>query len=329
MTALTMTALTMTTLTKINDTMKQLNVPEIPSQDIRVKRHVGSGYIGSVYLSQYKDPTTNEWKSCMMKQVPLSSESSVNYTLQEADILQKFTQQNSHIIKLYGYSHNRNILSLLIEKTKANHDLSKHISLDCYWKSLSKQEYDTTTSYTKLSHEGTYWDYTMSQKDRLYLCKQMCLAIQQLQTYDIAHCDVKPENMLFDGDKIILIDFQVSQSYKDTDSGACSVGTLGYMPPELEDGWFSDKTDIYSLGVSMLQIWFGDIWSNDKDDFDIMRRCVTDYMCLLLDDYEPLYQVILPCISLYEENRPTIQQLISNLDHIQSSKSSNSKNSPL
>ena len=35
----------------------------------------------------------------------------------------------------------------------------------------------------------------------------MALAIQELQKFDISHRDIKPDNMLFDTDKAILIDY--------------------------------------------------------------------------------------------------------------------------
>ena len=39
--------------------------------------------------------------------------------------------------------------------------------------------------------------------------------------------------------------------------GSVEMGTPGYMAKEMYDGWISYKADIYSIGVTMLEIWFG------------------------------------------------------------------------
>ena len=70
------------------------------------------------------------------------------------------------------------------------------------------------------------------------------------------------------------------------------------MPPELEDGIFGGYQLIsISLGVTMVEVWFGDIWASEEDDFDIQRRTVTDYLSLLEEDYKCLYTLIDSCYS--------------------------------
>lgn len=75
----------------------------------------------------------------------------------------------------------------------------------------------------------------------------------------ILHLDIKPENILLDENyRALLSDFGLSKliGKKDENQAVSTIrGTRGYMAPEwlLEQG-VSDKTDIYSYGMVLLEI---------------------------------------------------------------------------
>jgi len=98
--------------------------------------------------------------------------------------------------------------------------------------------------------------------------------------------------------------------------GAAEMGTCGYMSPEMYDGWISYQTDIYSLGVCMLEIWFGDIWPTDSNDYKTCRRYVLDYLGLLKKDNEDLYKLVKKCVSTDPKKRPLMKTVLSNLQDI-------------
>ena len=83
---------------------------------------------------------------------------------------------------------------------------------------------------------------------------------------NIAHLDIKPSNIMLNGnDEIVLIDFGVSKQYDFLTGGQTSVSpagySSGYAPLEQYDSngvkEFSPKPDIYSLGATYFKLLTG------------------------------------------------------------------------
>ena len=75
------------------------------------------------------------------------------------------------------------------------------------------------------------------------------------------HRDVKPENIVFDGDRAMLTDFGVARATASntqlTQTGAM-LGTPAYMSPELVSGAVLDgRSDLYSLGIVLYELLAG------------------------------------------------------------------------
>ncbi|GFP90617.1 g-type lectin s-receptor-like serine/threonine-protein kinase at5g35370 [Phtheirospermum japonicum] len=76
--------------------------------------------------------------------------------------------------------------------------------------------------------------------------------------HKIVHCDVKPENILLhDNSQVKISDFGLSKLLSPEQSGLFTTmrGTRGYLAPEwLTSSAISDKTDVYSYGMVLLEI---------------------------------------------------------------------------
>ena len=149
--------------------------------------------------------------------------------------------------------------AIIMEKTNANGDLKSHIGDNEFWTQLTEREYDDSNSQTLLYHDGEYWAYIMSQKEKIELMIKMVKAVKDLHESNVVHSDIKPHNMIYDGKNVKLIDFNASVylGSKTELNGKREQGTPGYMPKEMYKGEISYKSDIYELGVSFLEIWFG------------------------------------------------------------------------
>jgi serine/threonine protein kinase len=70
----------------------------------------------------------------------------------------------------------------------------------------------------------------------------------------VRHCDVKPSNLLILDGQIKLADFSVAAQTTSPMWYHRRVGTLSYAPPELLQGWLSDRSDQYSLAVTYCEL---------------------------------------------------------------------------
>ena len=134
-------------------------------------------------------------------------------------------------------------------------DLSSYLSDDKLWNRLTKEEYLSSTSPTKMYHTSEttkYWDYIFPKQHKLSVISHMCLAVQELHSFNIVHCDLKPNNMLYCS-KITLIDYGASQDMEDNKEiqGPVELGTAGYMAPEMIERkpYNGELIDLFATGV--------------------------------------------------------------------------------
>ena len=136
--------------------------------------------------------------------------------------------------------------------------------------------------------------FTIKNTLKYKLIINLIKAVQSLHNKNIIHGDIKPENILVEGPNIYLIDYGSScivddnLDFVDVNEYETVLGTPGYIGPELYDHHLYYSSDIYSLGVCILEILIGDIWiyesdtlnyeyiqSNiDKETYDILMKCM-------------------------------------------------------
>jgi len=106
---------------------------------------------------------------------------------------------------------------------------------------------------------------------------QMMSAICYCHGQKICHRDLKPENLLLlntnDDSPLKVIDFGLSKIFHEEDHKMTTkVGTAYYVSPEVLQGDYDEKCDVWSSGVILYILLCGDPPFNGPNDNEIYRK---------------------------------------------------------
>lgn len=130
-------------------------------------------------------------------------------------------------------------------------------------------------------------DQDLSISQALELCEQICTGLNYIHRHrlkdgrfhSIIHRDIKPENILISSrGEVKIVDFGLSTEEKGFRflRSRSRAGTPQYMSPEQIKGRHVDeRTDIYSFGVCMYELFTGKLPYEGKDRKEIMKMHVS------------------------------------------------------
>lgn len=112
--------------------------------------------------------------------------------------------------------------------------------------------------------------------------KQMLSAINYCHGKRLVHCDLKPENILFESANAIgensnlikIIDFGNSTFFNPNDKLTSKFGSAYYVAPEVLRGSYTEKCDIWSLGVILYVMLCGKPPFNGPNEHAILSKIV-------------------------------------------------------
>lgn len=108
-----------------------------------------------------------------------------------------------------------------------------------------------------------------SEKDAADATYQMLLAVNYIHGKGIVHRDIKLENFLYektDTDHLKLIDFGFSKVWNPSIKMKMSCGTLAYVAPEVLAKNYTDKCDMWSMGVVVFILLVGYMPFSGKEE---------------------------------------------------------------
>ncbi len=118
--------------------------------------------------------------------------------------------------------------------------------------------------------------------DALIICESIADAMKYAwDTFQIVHCDIKPENIMANSDgQVKITDLGLCQStraFKNSDEDEDVVGTPAYISPEqiYGDEKLDCRSDIYSLGATLYHLATGHLLFPLPNNDDILRAHVS------------------------------------------------------
>jgi len=259
----------------------------------RVIKRIGEGAFGIVMLVE--DVVVNEQIILKFLNPKVASdESVVRRFVHELRYARKITHEN--VIRIYDF--------LTFDKNYA-------ISM----------EYFASHSLGTEIRSGRSKDIKRS----LRLLHDLLVGLEFAHRANVVHRDLKPANILIDDDdQVKIVDFGLAAAATSSDSRVTKsgilVGTPTYMAPEQARGQAIDqRTDIYSLGVMMYEMFTGKPPYTGSDSMAILFKHVEGNpkppRALNPDLPEELQDVILKAMSVKREDRyQSVEELAAALD---------------
>ena len=219
-------------------------------------KDLGSGSYGKVYRVQNK--ITKEMRAC--KELSKKKIADLDKFNLEISIMSKCDHPS--IIKLYEIYEDKRHIYLIME--------------EC----LGGELFDRILS--RIDSGKMY-----SEKQAANIFKQLMSAISYCHSQGISHRDLKPENILFltkdENSPIKVIDFGLSKIFGEIapiqhnkkqkkKAMETRVGTAYYVSPEVLNGKYDEKCDIWSAGVILYIMLSGDPPFNGENDNEIYRN---------------------------------------------------------
>lgn len=130
-------------------------------------------------------------------------------------------------------------------------------------------------------------------------------AVNYLHVNQIAHCDIKPENILLDKDLTPkLCDFGFSKNFtKSYDESKC--GSLDYAAPELFKPGNVDffKSDVWAVGITLFAA------SEKKFPFGDIYDVINGNLHVICDD-KKLKELVKKCTDMDPKKRPNMDDIL-------------------
>ena len=162
----------------------------------------------------------------------------------------------------------------------------------------------------------------LSIKEATSIAIQVSMGLEAAHSHGIVHRDVKPQNIIISTDgKVKVTDFGIARAASSNTISSNVMGSVHYSSPEQVRGGYSDeKSDIYSLGITLYEMVTGRVPFDGDTTVAIAIKHLQEEM-VPPSVYTPdlpysLEQIILKCTQKSSERRyESTGALIQDLKH--------------
>lgn len=242
----------------------------------------------------------------------------------------KDEQEKEYAAKIYFDSYNNKHIDEFYQEFYGKEVEGLMPILDCgkiIEEGKRKRSFYITPLYTEMNLDKYLDENEMTSEEIIEFIRVICVALHTMHTAGFYHCDIKPENILYDGSskRTKLIDYGSIKKRGGPYDFEVSITsnrqvTDGYTAPEIS-GYYaategrkviaSEKTDFFSLGVTIAEIFkilelrhekgsvYGEngirqdtrIFANDGDVFLYTVNNMVKYP-LLLKEEERVFELV-------------------------------------
>jgi len=247
----------------------------------KIGAELGSGAFGKVVIG--KSILTNQTVAIKILDKFILSQTPEDYELvhQELSILK--IVKHKYIAQLYEILETSQFIFIVIEYCEGK-DLMDYI--------LTKSK--------------------LSEKESLKFFQQLINTLLYLHSQNIAHRDIKIDNMLLDKEKNLkLVDFGLSTKYSDDELLNQPCGTVVYAAPEVLDGkeYHGMLADVWSSGIVLFGMISGFLPFCDNDD-EINKKNVLKGKIDIPEFFPPLVKDLLKhMLDINPITRYTLQEI--------------------
>lgn len=142
------------------------------------------------------------------------------------------------------------------------------------------------------------------------IAQQICAGLAAAHDRGVLHRDLKPSNVMVDGrGRVRITDFGLARLNTEQESPDVRIGTPAYMAPEqMAGGRVTEKSDIYSLGLILYEIFTGrKAYTSDSmaELLKLREVSLPKAPSTFVPDMDPdVEQVILQCLKKEPQKRP-------------------------
>ncbi len=160
----------------------------------------------------------------------------------------------------------------------------------------------------------------LSVKEATSIAIQVSMGIEAAHNNHIIHRDIKPQNIMISKDgKVKVTDFGIAKAVSSNTITSNVMGSVHYTSPEQARGGYSDeKSDIYSLGITLFEMLTGRVPFNGETTVAIAIKHIQEPMpsprTYASDIPISVEQIVLKCTQKSPDRRyQNMQELIDDL----------------